>query len=159
MMELIDHGNTGVNAHTFLLLNMAVCFYDVGTIWAHEIDIFRTWRLIPADHFHTVQAVHWRKLPYWVFVPVGVALTGSIGLVFYHPSGSPAWGVWGDLGCQAASLILTGMMWGPWQAKLSQDPAGPTSTYLDKILRTHWLRTLLINAAAVVVLLWAAQGA
>ena len=26
-----------------LVLNLALAFYNVGTIWAHEIDIFRSW--------------------------------------------------------------------------------------------------------------------
>jgi len=145
-----------MTAYTFLLLNLAVCFYDVGTIWAHEIDIFRTWRLVSAEDFHTVQAVHWRKLPYWIFIPVGLALAGSIGLVAYHPAGSPQLGIWGNLTCQVLAMVLTGIFWAPWQAKLSRDPAGPRSQYLEKILRTHWVRTLLINAAAVFVLGWTA---
>jgi len=32
--------------NAFLLFNVALAFYNVGTIWAHEIDIFRTWKLI-----------------------------------------------------------------------------------------------------------------
>jgi len=138
----------------FLLLNLAVCFYDVGTIWAHEIDIFRSWRLVPVDRFQTVQTVHWRKLPYWIFLPVGLALAGSIALVPIHPAGSPAWGIWGNLGCQALSWLLTVLFWGRWQAKLSRDPEGPQSVFLAKILRTHWVRTLLINASAAFVLAW-----
>ena len=30
----------------FLLLNLVLASYNVGTIWAHEVDIFRTWRLL-----------------------------------------------------------------------------------------------------------------
>jgi hypothetical protein len=35
-----------MNPKTFLLLNLALGFYNVGTIWAHEIDIFRSWKLV-----------------------------------------------------------------------------------------------------------------
>jgi hypothetical protein len=44
----------------FLLLNLVLTFYNVGTIWAHEIDIFRSWKLVPQDSFVRVQTVHWR---------------------------------------------------------------------------------------------------
>ena len=47
----------------FLLLNLALAFYGVGAIWAHEVDIFRSWKLVDAATFHRVQAAHWRKLP------------------------------------------------------------------------------------------------
>ena len=41
-----------MNADVFLLLNLALAFYNVGTIWAHEIDIFRSWKLIGPAEFH-----------------------------------------------------------------------------------------------------------
>ena len=144
-----------VNPTVFLLLNVALAFYLVGAIWAIEVDIFRTWKLISANDFNTVQTAHWRKLPYWVFAPLGLALIGSIVLIGYHPAVAPAWARWGNLACQLASHLLTAIFWGPWQAGLSHDNRGPVSPYLEKILATHWLRTLLINAYAGILLAWA----
>lgn len=140
-----------------LVLNLALAFYLVGAIWAHEVDIFRSWRFVDAKHFRTLQTVHFRKLPYWIFTPLGVALAGSITLIVYHPGGSPGWAIWGNLGCQVASHGLTATMWGPWQAKLSRDPLGPRSLYLEKILATHWIRTLLINGYGAILLVWAIE--
>ncbi len=137
-----------------LLLELALAFYAVGVIWAHEVDIFRTWALVDARQFHRVQQVHWRKVPYWVFAPVGLALTGSVALIWYHPAGSPAWGIWGALAFQLASHLLTMVFWGPWQAQLSRDDRGPESPYLAKILSTHWIRTSLITMYALTVLAW-----
>ena len=137
-----------------LLLNLALGFYNAGTIWAHEVDIFRSWQCIGTD-FHRVQEVHWKKLPYWVFAPVGIALLGSIALLWYHPPGSPRWAIIGVFGCQLLSLVLTALTWGRWQAALSRDPLGSSSPYLQKILRTHWVRTALINASAFLLLAWA----
>lgn len=144
-----------MNPKTFLLLNLALAFYLAGAIWAVELDIFRSWKIISAKDFHTVQAAHWRKLPYWVFVPLGLALFGSLALLGYHPAVAPLWARWGNLGCQLASHLLTAILWGPWQAKLSRDDRGPASPYLERILETHWLRTLLINAYAGILLAWA----
>ena len=138
---------------TFLLLNLALGFYNVGTIWAHEVDIFRSWRLVgPA--FHEIQTAHWKKLPYWVLAPVVIAFAGSVVLLWYHPDDSPQWAVFGTFGCQAASLILTGLYWGRWQATLSKDPLGAESPYLTRILRTHWIRTALINLSGIILLAW-----
>jgi hypothetical protein len=44
-----------------------------------------------------------------------------------------------------------------WQAKLAKDPLGSRSPYLTKILATHWVRTLLINTDALILLVWAMQ--
>jgi len=144
-----------MSANTFLLLNLALAFYLTGTIWAHEVDIFRNWQVLDLENFRRVQSVHWRKLPYWIFVPLGLALIGSIILIWYHPANSPRWAIWGNLSCQVASHILTAMFWGRWQATLSKDPAGSKGVYLAKIMKTHWIRTLLINAYAIVLLAWA----
>ncbi|MGH6864427.1 MAG: hypothetical protein ACRECN_09230 [Methylocella sp.] len=47
-----------------------------------------------------MQRVHWRKLPYWTFTPVGLSLLGSIVLIWFHPADSPRWGAWGAVLCQ-----------------------------------------------------------
>ena len=141
----------------FLLINLALAFYNVGIIWAHEVDIFRSWKLIEPSNFHSVQNAHWRKLPYWVFGPVGLAIIGAVLLIPYHPAGSPQWAIWTNLLCQLLSLVLTGLIWGRWQAKLSKDSRGSRSPYLDRILRTHWVRTLLISACALILLVWSVQ--
>lgn len=143
-----------MNGSVFLLLNLALSFYLVGAIWAHEIDIFRSWRLISRQDFATIQSAHWHKLPYWIFIPLGLALLGSVALIWYHPAAAPAWAIWGSLSAQLASHVLTAMLWGPWQAKLSKDDLGPESPYLSKILSTHWIRTLLINTYAAILLAW-----
>lgn len=91
----------------FLLGNLALAFYNVGIIWAHEIDIFRTWKFLDPKTFRAVQTTHWRKLPYWVFAPVGLSLVGSIALIWYHPAGSPMGAIWGNLVCQLLSHALT----------------------------------------------------
>ena len=141
-------------AVALLVGNLSLGFYNMGTILAHEIDIFRSWRLIDKKDFPTVQLRHWKKLPYWIFLPVGLALSGSVAMVWIHPAGSEAWAIFGNIACQVLALALTLAFWGPWQAKLSADERGPESPYLDRILRTHWIRTLLICGSAVLLLIW-----
>src|SRR5215469_2505889 len=95
--------------------------------WGLEVDLFRSWRLIDLKDFHTIQSVHWHRLPYWVFVPPGLALVGPIVLIWFHPNLSPSRPIWGNLGCQLASPTPTAIWWGPWRAKLSQYVPGPDS--------------------------------
>jgi hypothetical protein len=144
-----------VNGNVFLLINLALAFYLVGAIWAIEVDIFRSWAIVGPKEFRAVQSAHWHKLPYWVFAPLGLALIGSIVLIWYHPENSPHWAIWGNLICQVASHLLTAIYWGRWQAQLSMDERGPASPYLAKILATHWIRTLLFNAYGLIMLAWA----
>jgi hypothetical protein len=141
-----------MSATLLFVIVLALAWYNVGTIWAHEIDIFRTWRIVPAASFHAVQTSHWHKLPYWVFLPVGLTLLGSTALVWYHPPLVPRLALAGNAACQLLSAVLTGWLWGPWQAALSRDPAGSASDFLARILRTHWIRTFLITAGGVLLL-------
>ena len=136
----------------FLVLNLVLAFYNVGTIWAHEIDIFRTWKFIEPKTFQIVQRAHWKKLPFWIFIPVGLSFVGIIALFWYHPDKIPIWEIWTAFILQFLSHLLTGIFWGPWQAKLSKDELGSASPYLKKILKTHWIRTTLISAYGVMLL-------
>ncbi len=141
----------------FLILNLALAFYNAGTIWAHEADIFRSWKLLGPKTFHAVQKVHWKKLPYWIFIPVALSFIGSIVLLWYHPGNVKVWEVWAAFVTQFLSHVLTAIFWGPWQAKLSKDESGAESPYLQKILKTHWIRTALINTYAIMLLYIALQ--
>src|SRR5260370_42004412 len=103
-----------MNSTTFLLINMALAFYNTGLIWVHEVDIFRNWKLMELSSFNTVRARHWKNLPFLVGAPVGLALIGSVILLVHHPANSPAWAIWGNLLCQVLSHILTAIYWGRW---------------------------------------------
>jgi hypothetical protein len=37
---------------------------------------------------------------------------------------------------------------------MAKDPLGPQSPYLDRILNTHWIRTALISASALIQFIW-----
>lgn len=58
------------------------------------------------------------------------------------------------MNCTASVTEEGCTIWGPWQAKLSKDSRAPQSPYLAKILKTHWLRTFLINAYALILFIW-----
>lgn len=143
-----------MNRGAFLLVNLGLAFYVIGAIWAHEVDIFRSWKLLDPAAFQRVQQAHWRKLPYWVFAPVALTFAGSIALLWFPPVGTPPWIPWAAFACQLAAHTLTAFLWGPWQAKLSRDPAGAAGVYLQRILATHWIRTLLINLYGFLLLGW-----
>jgi hypothetical protein len=143
-----------MNPLIFLTLNVAIAFYNVGMVLACHLDIYPTWGLIGLKEFPIVHQAHWKKLPYWVFLPWGLEIAGATALVWYHPATSPAWAIYGGAACVWLSLILTMAMWGPWQGKLAQDPLGPESPLLARILETHWIRVALLVAYALIVLAW-----
>jgi len=123
-----------------------------------EVDIFRSWKLADPKTFHTIQTVHWKKLPYWIFIPVGISFIGSIMLFWVHPVIIPVSEIGLAFSIQLLSHILTAVYWGPLQAKLSKDTSGNNSPYLEQILKTHWIRTILINAYGLMLLFMTIQS-
>jgi hypothetical protein len=85
--------------------------------------------------------------------PIGFALIGNVLLIWCHPANTLSWALYAALISQMLALLLTVLLWGRWQASLAADPLGPRSPYLHRILRTHWIRTLLISAYAVFLLI------
>ena len=47
----------------FLLANVALAFTIAGFVWAHQVEIFRSWRLLDAKSFRAVHDAHWQTLP------------------------------------------------------------------------------------------------
>jgi hypothetical protein len=137
----------------FLLAILALAFYGIGTIWVIELDVFRTWKMLDKPTFDRVRSAHWKKLPYFVFIPVGILFIGSIVLLFVHPDNSPVALIWGAFLSQAVSHLLTGLFWGRWQAKIASNNIGPADPLLDKIIRTHWVRTALVNINGIILFL------
>jgi hypothetical protein len=98
--------------------------------------------------FHKVHEIHWHKIPFWIFIPYGLFLALSILLIWYHPASSPTWAIWGNLACFVLAIALTAALWARWQSKLESDNTGGRSPWLKKILDTHWIRVVLVNASA-----------
>jgi hypothetical protein len=141
-----------MSREVFLILNLCLAFYNVGTIWAHEVDIFRSWKYLDSKTFQTVQRVHWYKLPYWVFIPAGLSFIGALILFWYRPQQIPIWEIGFVFCTQLLSHLLTALFWGQWQAKLSNDERGAASPYLAKILKTHGVSTFLISSYGLILL-------
>jgi hypothetical protein len=100
-----------MGTRTLAVINLCLAFYNVGTIWANEVDIFRSWKLLNNVTFHKVHAVHWHKIPFWIFIPYGLFFALSILLIWYHPASSPTWAIWGNFACFVLAIALTATFW------------------------------------------------
>lgn len=117
------------------LLNLALSFYLGGAIWAIEVDIFRSWKLVNATDFPKVQLAHWHKLPYWVFTPLALALAGSVTLIWYHPAGSPGMGDLGEFSLPTQFAHVDGDLLGPMAVEAGQRPSRPCKPVLGSDIR------------------------
>ena len=58
------------------------------------------------------------------------------------------------LALQLAAHLLTVVMWSRWQALITFQNLGPQDPLVERLVATHWIRTVLVAAYAL-VLRWA----
>jgi hypothetical protein len=133
----------------FLLLNTALAFYAVGLIWTQDVNVFRPWKLLNYDDFMKVRRAYWKTTPYLVFIPVGLSLIGAITLIWYHPEKVSTNLVYIAVSTHLLIDITTALSWGQWQARIARGKAGPDSLLLDKLVRTHWIRAIMVTIYGV----------
>lgn len=126
-----------MTTNTFLLLNLALAFYFGRRHLGGGSRYFPILEAPLCNRFPSCPIRPLAQAFHRVFTPLALAVVGSLVLIGYHPARSPGWAIWRNLACQNASLLLTAVFWGRWQAALSRDDLGPESPYLAKILATH----------------------
>src|SRR5947209_195785 len=80
----VNTGRATDSISVFGITVWPICFLAaLESTWYRpvEIDIFRSWKLVSAKDFRTIQSVHWRKLPYWIFTPLRFARINRFNLV------------------------------------------------------------------------------
>jgi hypothetical protein len=125
-----------------------VFWYHVGIIWLVQVVAWPLFGYVGRNEFEAYHAAWWRGIRYVIFVPSGLALLGMILLLHSPPLDVPVWLLWTALGLYILTYGLTAVWWGPQQAKLI-DTKSPR---FGLILRTHWIRTVLVAGFAVLLL-------
>jgi hypothetical protein len=137
-----------------LLFCSALSFYGLGMIWAMEVVTLRTWTVLEDKKtFHQMRSVHWRALPYLVFIPIGILFLGSVSLFWYHPVKTPTNLLAFAVGVQIIIFILTAIYWGRWERIISVEQQSPQSNLVRRLVKTHWIRTALVSLNAILFFL------
>jgi hypothetical protein len=137
-----------------LLFCTALSFYGLGMIWAMEMVTLRTWTVLhDKETFHQLRSVHWRALPFLVFIPIGILFISSVWLLWYHPAKTPINLIVFAVGIQMVTFILTAMYWGRWERLISVEQQSPQSNLVRVLIKTHWIRTALVSLNAILFFL------
>jgi hypothetical protein len=139
-----------------LLINFALGFYNVGAIWLTHSLIYPTWELVGAGEINAVRTEHWQRLPGVVFLPAGLALLGSLAMIWLRPEGVPRWAVWLGLALQVAAGAVTASWFAPLQARMSTREGGLALPVYHQLMDTHWIRVAIITAYAI-LMFWMAD--
>ncbi len=140
----------------FLWAVLALSLYGIGLIWSVQLVIFPSWRMLSdANQLYYIRRDYWKKLPFFVFIPIGILFLLTIVLLLDHPLSTPIALLWIALAAQVLIDGLTGLTWARWERQIAQEHLPPSHPLLARLVYTHWIRTALItiNGAAI---LWAA---
>jgi hypothetical protein len=123
--------------------------WNAALIWMTQVQCYPLWPMVGPAEFHAYHLAWWHSV-WWTFVPAGLALIGSVLLLFRRPEYFPRWAALVVAGAQLVTLAATLAFWAPLQASLA------TSNGLDRagfhtLMWTHWFRVALIWAPAVVM--------
>jgi hypothetical protein len=133
-------------AQWILIITLAASFYGVGNIWMTQCG-WRLWTYVDPADFGAYHNAWWAMIKPVVFPVAGVAVLGSIALIWWRPEGVTATPVWLNLALHVATYTGTAVFWGRWQAQthLAKMPDGSLDPTYMRAMSTHWIRSLLIT--------------
>lgn len=139
-----------MNSKSFVFFVTAVLtIWNAGLIWMTQVICYPLWPLVGSADFHRYHLAWWHSI-WWTFIPAGLAVIGSIFLLFRRPRYFPRWGALVVVLAQCVTLLATIAYWAPLQAGLST-ANGLDMSGFRALMWTHWFRVALIWLAAAVM--------
>lgn len=133
-----------------LLLSTAIlAVWNAALIWMTQVMCYPLWPLVGAADFHDYHVAWWHRV-WWTFIPAGLALAGSLLLLFQRPLYFPRWAAYVAVAAQLVALLVTVAFWAPLQASLSTS-GGLDLAGFHTLLWTHWFRVALIWVPAILM--------
>jgi hypothetical protein len=138
-------------AQRLLLVNLALAFYSVGTVWLVQLSSYPLWRHVGLKEFHNYHLAWWHSIWLPVLFPAFLAFAGAVAALWLRPPHVPAWAVWLGVLLQGAWVMGTAIWWGPRMAQIGRTLGEFPADLFQGLLRTHWLRVAFITAYALLV--------
>ncbi len=131
-----------------LLVNFAIAFYNVGTVWLVQVTCYPLWVVVGRGEFEAYHQAWWHSIWGVILGPGLFGLLGAWAMLWWPPRRVSARAVWLGIALQVAVYLLTAIWWGPLMARLGEvvDPSGTPTPLFRLLLWTHWLRVALITA-------------
>jgi hypothetical protein len=141
-----------------LLLNFAIAFYNVGTIWLVQVTCYPLWAVVGPGEFAAYHEAWWHSIWGVILGPAGLGLAGAVAMLWWRPPRVPVREVWLGATLNVAVFLLTLVWWAPLMARLTQavDSTGAWTADFRLLLSTHWLRVALITAYGL-LMFWMAR--
>jgi len=151
-----------------LIFNLALAMIGLGQVWLVQLSSYPLWAHVGTQEFREYHIAWWHSIWLPIFVPAGLAILCTIGLLWYRPHMVSRTSVWICIWLLIATYGLTWIWWAPLMALQGASPreAGDVFSWspwlryagIDNLTRdqwfrlllgTHWLRVGLVSAYAL----------
>jgi hypothetical protein len=131
-----------------LLVNFAIAFYNVGTVWLVQWTCYPLWVFVGRGEWEAYHLAWWHSIWGVILGPGLLGFLGSWAMLWWRPARISTRAVWLGITLQVATYFLTAVWWAPLMARLVEvvDPSGMPTLLFRLLLLTHWLRVALITA-------------
>ena len=135
--------------HLLFFTTALLTVWNAALIWMTQVMCYPLWPMVGSANFHDYH-VNWWHSVWWTFIPAGLALVGSVLLLFGRPPYFSRPAAYCAVAAQIAALIATLIFWAPLQASLSTSHGLDIAGY-HPLMWTHWFRVALIWVPAVLM--------
>lgn len=149
-----------------LLSNLSFSMIGAGQIWLVQLSSYPLWTHVGPAQFRDYHIAWWHSIQGPIFIPAGLAILCTIGLLRHRSVSRRA--LWVSIVLICLIYGLTFVWWAPLMALIGANPGewaatlrwapqlqglqGRTQEQLYHLLiETHWLRLALVTAYAAVI--------
>ncbi len=131
-----------------LLVNFAIAFYNVGTVWLVQLSCYPLWAVVGRREFDAYHEAWWHSIWGVILGPAFFGFIGAWAMLWWLPPRVSARAAWLGVALQVVVYLLTAVWWGPLMARLVEvvDHSGTPTPLFRLLMSTHWLRVALITA-------------
>jgi hypothetical protein len=122
----------------------------LAQVWMVQTLCYRLWPVVGRGDFYDYHVAWWHSIWTSIFIPAGVALTGTVVLIWQRPVAMDARLVAVLVGLQALLYLGTAAWWGPLMGRLATRSEGLLADRYALLMSTHWARVAVVTASAVV---------
>jgi hypothetical protein len=123
--------------------------WNAGVVWLAQVSGYPLWSHLGAGEFRRFYepwAAGERAL---IFIPLILALLGSIAALCFRANAAPAWPLWLGFALQFAVVLLTVLWWSPSASAIVTVDGSLNLDAYANLLHSHWLRVALVTVSEI----------
>lgn len=134
-----------------LIVTVFLAVAGVGQVWLVQLSSYRLWAFVGPREISTYHTEWWHSIWFVVIVPACLVFVASGAMLMMPPPGVPRISLEIGFALEGLLLLGTAIYWGPLMARLANSEGGLDESRYHELLRTHWIRVVIVTAYGLLV--------